>query len=259
MISPFTGQGYTLAPLPRGSTSVALTPSQSAAARAASAVKQALWKRLVTKILVMLDHVFQQTSLRLWFGVENYKRMFEDDLFPVVPTRELQFRFIDNEIVGLQLDPLFPSLSRAIVNANYCTHPTPFMQRRGHPDRTRRVAHVKGIRRKPYIPGVDITPGLEPPLPEPDYSWMCGLCAMRWQRYPATHIRPYAGSLGPPEHNEIVSFGRYAGNTFAEVLKDPDYCRWVTYTAEVGDISPAMLRFALYVGANQHQMDVTRG
>ena len=79
------------------------------------------------KILVMLDHVFQQNSLRLWFGVANYKRMFEDDLFPVIPTRERQFRFIDNEVVGLQLDPLFPSLSRALVHANYCTHPTPFM------------------------------------------------------------------------------------------------------------------------------------
>ena len=212
------------------------------------------------KILVMLDHVFQQNSLKLWFGVANYKRMFEDDLFPVIPVQEQQFRFIDNEVVGLQLDSLHPSSSRALVYPSYCTHPTPFMQRRGHPDRTRRIAHVKGIRRRPWVPGVDMTPGLEPPLPEPDYSWMCGLCAMRWQRYPATNIRPYAGSLGPPEHSDVVSFGRYVGWTFAEVMNlDPDYCRWVTYTAEVGDISPAMTRFALYAVANQHPVDAARG
>ena len=217
----------------------------------------------------MLDHLFQQKSIQLWFGVENYKRIFEDDISPIIPTTFCkwdvkhttgqQFRFIDNEVVGLPLDPLFPSCGRALVLAPYCTHPTPFMQRRGHPDRTRRVAHVKGIRRKPWVPGVDMTPGMAPPLPEPDYSWMCGLCAMRWQRYPATNIRPYAASLGPPEHNDVVSFGRYAGGTFAEVLvHDPEYCRWVIRTAEVGDISPAMTRFALYVGANQHQTDTTR-
>ena len=83
---------------------------------------------------------------------------------------------------------------------------------------------------------------------------------MRWQRYPATNIRPYAGSLGPPEHSDVVSFGRYVGWTFAEVMNlDPDYCRWVTYTAEVGDISPAMTRFALYAVANQHPVDAARG
>ena len=208
----------------------------------------------------MLDHLFQQNSIRLWFGAVNYKRMFEDDLFPVIPTPERQFRFIDNEVVGERLDPLFPSLSRALVHSGYCTHPTPFMQRRGHPDRTRRVAHVKGLRRKPCVPGVDISPGIEPPLPEPDYSWMCGLCAMRWQRYPATNIRPYAASLGPPEHNDIVSFGRYAGATFMEVLiADPDYCQWVVRATEVGDSSPVMNRFALYIGANQHQRDIARG
>ena len=46
----------------------------------------------------MLDHLFQQNSIRLWFGAANYKRMFEDDLFPVIPTPERQFRFIDNEL-----------------------------------------------------------------------------------------------------------------------------------------------------------------
>ena len=260
MLLPFSGRGYTLGTSSQRSTSQALTPSQLAAARAASRTRQALWKQLVTKILVMLDHLFQRDALRAWFGAANYRWMFEDDFFPAIPSPQQQYRFIDNEFVGQRLDCLFPSLSRGLVPPPYCTHPTPFMHRRGHPDRTRRVAHVKGIRREPWIPGVDISPGMEPPPPEPDYSWMCGLCAARWQRHPATNIRPRGAAVDPPGHNDLIPFGRYAGDAFMEVLiLDPDYCQWVVRATEVGDSSPAMNRFALYIKANQHQRDIARG
>ena len=57
----------------------------------------------------------------------------------------------------------------------------------------------------------------------------------------------------------MISFGRYAGDTFMEVLiLDPNYCQWVVRATEVGDSSPAMDRFALYIRANQHQRDIAR-
>jgi len=49
-------------------------------------------------------------------------------------------------------------------------------------------------------------------------------------------------------HEDVVTFGTYMGMTYQQVWKQHQgYCQWILQTAETGDASPQLRRFATYV------------
>ena len=82
--------------------------------------------------------------------------------------------------------------------------------------------------------------------------WTCAACGKRWERIPLTEFEPSMSN--PLDDNDILTFGKHLGYTYLQVWKqDPNYCQWVLETAEMGDASPQLKRFAHYVAQKERQ------
>ena len=74
--------------------------------------------------------------------------------------------------------------------------------------------------------------------------WTCMGCQSRWKRLDLDSAEPTGG----PTADEVVTFGKYQGATFATVAQDTMYCHWVRMTLENGDeAAPGMERLAIYL------------
>ena len=78
--------------------------------------------------------------------------------------------------------------------------------------------------------------------------WTCKACQSRWVR------RPLEARTGVPTGSEIITFGKYSGHRFEEVVDDAVYTQWVLMTAELEEASnPQIERLARYLVGKEQQ------
>ena len=66
--------------------------------------------------------------------------------------------------------------------------------------------------------------------------------------------------LGPPTDDEVLIFGKWAGQTFLTTATEQyKYCQWIIATVENpysdGGPSPQLLRFALYLNRLERKLE----
>jgi hypothetical protein len=77
--------------------------------------------------------------------------------------------------------------------------------------------------------------------------WTCLQCQSRWERLDADEV---GLTMDEPDDMTVICFGKHkhSASTYLEVYdRDKGYCKWVKMTAETGDASPQLRRFAIYL------------
>jgi hypothetical protein len=124
-------------------------------------------------------------------------------------------RVVEGQLVGKALDAGVGKAQRA---ANSCQHEDKFMKARGNKN---------------------------------SQWWTCVMCQSRWERLSL----PNAETSGEPQDDEMLTFGKHAGLTMAQMYQTKkDYCRWALATAETEPAaSDGLLRLARYVAHQEAQ------
>ena len=82
--------------------------------------------------------------------------------------------------------------------------------------------------------------------------WFCTKCMSRWVR---TDLALVTSETPEPNSQDLVTFGRYMGRTYEQVLQDRSYCDWVMNTVAQGEAiqNANLVRLAEYI----HHVQVT--
>ena len=167
------------------------------------------WKRITSKILLVVRNLEIKRTTQQILGVEQYRRIFRqiDQIESPAAPSQVVHRVINGEIVGQVLASTGKETS---TDAFLCQHPIDAMKRRGNRTQS---------------------------------WWTCMRCQTRWERL------PLPVQEGQPQDYDLVTFGKYVGRTYQEVYEDPPYSEWVLRTVESGETSqyPDMKRLALYL------------
>ena len=185
--------------------------TKGASANLSTDVRLSLWKKLLLKMFLILQTVYQQNKAKFLLGEKVYNNLFASSTALQVkePTK---CRFLKGQMVGKarsrgtgRVDTM-----RANMDPSMCQHPDHLMRARGN----------KG-----------------------DQWWICTGCLSRWDRLEASDPSPNdCQDLG------LLKFGKHMGSTFLEVYEqDREYCLWILETVEKGDPSAEIHQFAQYL------------
>ena len=174
----------------------------------------AMWKRLVIKLLLVLDTFAHKRRTQAALGDEAYRRIFQRARAEnrQTETHTFQSRMINGELVG---KPLKAGEGMPTVDPAMCNHPTSEMKRRGT---------------KTLI------------------WWTCNQCKSRWER-----LTPEIPQ-GPPTDRELMLSGTHAGKTFRQIWENEhQYTHWVRLTAEANPegAEPQIYRLAAYLARKE--------
>ena len=142
--------------------------------------------------------------LKHYLGDKVYKNLFPTEGNQVQPPKErVVTRILDGEIVGRVLEKDSQSKKAPIMDKALCPHPP---VRDGH---------------KVMIRGGNQS--------QEKKWWTCRDCHTRWERHAMSEMDKNDFLY---DKHSIVTFGKYMGQPFHTVEKDPSYCKWVIATYE---------------------------
>ena len=187
-----------------------------------------LWQWMVNKLVRILLHLEAVDQTKAWLEDRVYDKLFKmGKSIITVQAKEEVTRVINGEIVGKPLQPRKGKVPPT-VEAAVCQHP---LKRDGRP------VMVRGGNQSDKK------------------DWTCRDCHSRWERHSAEEWQERTGTVLSSE--QIVLFGKYAGHTYQEVLKDKTYCQWVVNTFEMDrSMCPGLEALALYLVEQEWQMAV---
>ena len=193
------------------------TPGNAAAAaRLSESERVLLWERLLRKVSIIFQTLYQQRKARLLLGEKVYDHLFQKEVTAASskPTPALELRFLRGEVVGKALDPGAGKVdkARAHMDAAMCQHPDSAMKTRSNGKQK---------------------------------WWACIKCLSRWERLSVNEVP--AQNLEASDQT-LVTFGKHAGETFLETYQtDKQYCQWVQSTVENENSSVEFQRLAAYI------------
>jgi hypothetical protein len=86
-----------------------------------------------------------------------------------------------------------------------------------------------------------------------DLTWYCRACGNRWKRIPLSDYEPSTQTT--IQQTDAITFGKYMGKTYRQVWDlDPAYCQWILVTAEAGEATTMIRRFAQYVAQMEQEI-----
>jgi len=187
-----------------------------------------MWKRLVLKANLLFNYHRERNRVALLLGEQALK----------VPSDQ-------PETEGFQLIETLPEFTRVL----------PFQ----------RQQFVVGKSRPPGEGKIDAQKFTHDPLicqhPSDrlaarggkDKWWTCLACGNRFDRIPLSEFEPTQGA--PVSDKDLITFGTHMGHTYQHVWnKHQGYCQWVLQTAEMGDSSTPLRRFATYIAQMEQRM-----
>lgn len=188
-----------------------------------------LWRRLVLKLGLILNYHRERNRIALLIGeqaltVHQRPHQTEAQQTDVLPkfTRVLTFK--DQKfVVGKERAPGEgrKDATRVTHNPTVCQHPSDRLQARGGRNQ--------------------------------DRWWTCMACQSRFDRIPLEEFEPKMGDT--TTDHDLLTFGTHMGHTYRQVWdRNQNYCQWILQTAENGDSSQQLRRFAQYVARMEQQM-----
>jgi hypothetical protein len=218
-----TASGQNVDPSNRNTTTVTInvthnvTPIRSAASLSESE-RLSRWRAVVLKMCLVLQTASPQTKAKSLLCETEYRRLFIESQMEVPKTAsKIHYQHHPNgQLIGRELAKGVGT--KDAKNARHdpavCQHPSHALTARGN----------KTLK-----------------------WWTCLYCQSRWERLDADEV---GLTMDEPDDMTVICFGKHkhSASTYLEVYdRDKGYCKWVKMTAETGDASPQLRRFAIYL------------